>query len=218
MFADDDAYPFFIEENTYTMEEHGAPQFMGGYGGENTVDLFLDYLNEVLRHGATSPARYYYAPGEPGPQPNPALVWPLQLDLRVGNSALVGDDGLPLGDLNWYPEYAERWNPDVLITAVERVNDLLPDEFMLAQNYPNPFNPVTKIDFSLKTSSQINLSIYNILGQKVRTLVNRKMVVGAHFANWNGRDDSGSKMASGVYIYRLEGDSFSIQKKMILLK
>ena len=73
---------------------------------------------------------------------------------------MVGDDGKPVGDLNWYPEYAERWDPDVLIVGVEEDNDLLPEEFALAQNYPNPFNPETKIDFSLKASSQINLSIY----------------------------------------------------------
>jgi Secretion system C-terminal sorting domain len=220
MFEDKVTYPNFVEENTYTMAEYGHPLALGkeAYGGDKTKDLFLGYLQEVLNGRAVTPARYYFTPGEPDPQPNPALVWPLQLDLRVGNSALVGDDGKPVGDLNWYPEYAERWNPNVLVTDVEAVNDLLPEEYSLEQNYPNPFNPSTTINFGLKIDSDVSLRIYNVLGQEVATLVNTKLKAG-----FNKVDFNSTNLTSGVYFYRIEaagvdGSKFVSIKKMMFLK
>jgi len=89
-----------------------------------------------------------------------------------------------------------------------------PDEFKLLQNYPNPFNPSTNISFSLKESGKVNLDIYNMLGQKVATLIDQNMSKGDHAVTFNG-----SNLASGVYIYRLAVDNkFAAVKKMMLLK
>ena len=91
--------------------------------------------------------------------------------------------------------------------------EYLPFEFSLQQNIPNPFNPSTEISFSLPRRSLVNLNIYNLLGQKVETLVNKEMEAGSYNINWNGID-----AASGIYFYRLESGDFSETKKMLLLK
>ena len=93
-----------------------------------------------------------------------------------------------------------------------------PSDFVLSQNYPNPFNPLTNIQFTLKKNAQVKINVYNMLGQKVKTLVNRKMTAGSHIVAWDGQDNNGNKMASGIYYYRLESGSFNKARKMVMLK
>ena len=103
-------------------------------------------------------------------------------------------------------------------TAVERHDLAKVDEFQLFDNYPNPFNPTTSIMFSLPTSSHISLSVYNMLGQKVRTLVDEKLSAGSHTVSWNGQNEMGQPVSSGIYLYRIEG-SFGVKtKKMTFMK
>ena len=85
-------------------------------------------------------------------------------------------------------------------------------------NYPNPFNPETTIFYNLEQASKVELIIYNIRGQKVRTLVNEPQGKGKHQIIWNGKDDKNQAVASGVYLYRMKNGKFSSSKKMILLK
>ncbi len=94
----------------------------------------------------------------------------------------------------------------------------LAHQFSLSNNYPNPFNPTTTIMYSLARRAQVELSIYNLLGQKVTTLVNETVPAGYHSAVWNGTDDSGNQVASGVYLYQLRAGDYVESKKMILLK
>lgn len=91
-------------------------------------------------------------------------------------------------------------------------------DFKIYQNFPNPFNPSTTISFDIPTSSYVQLVIYNMLGQKVRTLVNQKLQHGSHSATWDGMTDTGLQVPSGVYLYKLKSDNFSDTKKMILMK
>ena len=88
----------------------------------------------------------------------------------------------------------------------------------LYQNYPNPFNPETAISFSLPNKTKINLSIYNIKGQKVKTLCNHEYSAGNHSIVWNGRDKNNKQVASGVYFYKLKTKDFVKVKKMLLIK
>ncbi|UCE24090.1 MAG: T9SS type A sorting domain-containing protein [Candidatus Zixiibacteriota bacterium] len=94
----------------------------------------------------------------------------------------------------------------------------LAHQFTLSNNYPNPFNPTTTIMYSLARKAHVELSIYNLLGQKVTTLVDETMPAGNHSAIWNGADDSGNRVASGVYLYQLRAGDYVESKKMILLK
>ncbi|MBU8934092.1 MAG: M28 family peptidase [candidate division Zixibacteria bacterium] len=97
-------------------------------------------------------------------------------------------------------------------------NDGLPHSFVLYQNYPNPFNPTTRISYYLQRTTDVRLTIYNILGQEVKLLVNGQQKVGQHELEWKGRNSSGRTVASGLYFYRLQTDDFEQTMKMLLLK
>ncbi len=100
----------------------------------------------------------------------------------------------------------------------EAENDTKPVHFHLFQNSPNPFNPTTTIDYDLPEASHINLVICNVIGQKVKTLVNSYQKGGHHSAQWNGRDMSGNLVGSGIYFYRIKAGNFSETKRMLLLR
>ncbi len=99
----------------------------------------------------------------------------------------------------------------------EEVEDI-PQVNALAQNYPNPFNPETSIAFSMKEAGRVTVDVYNVKGQKVKTLVDEYRQAGNHSVVWNGRDENNSKVASGVYFYKMRNGKFSSTKKMILMK
>ena len=99
------------------------------------------------------------------------------------------------------------------ITSIE-----LPSNYKLHQNYPNPFNPKTNIKFSLPKRSHVTIEIFNITGQKVRTVSNQTYEAGEHNVIWESRDDYGYKVSSGVYLYRLVTNEIVLNKKMLLLK
>jgi len=94
----------------------------------------------------------------------------------------------------------------------------LPTVLVLEQNYPNPFNPETQIRFSIPQASAVTLQIFNSAGQLVRTLVASNLAAGNHQFTWNATDDSGRRVASGVYIYWLRAGSFTAQHKLVLMK
>jgi len=96
--------------------------------------------------------------------------------------------------------------------------DVIPAITSLNGNYPNPFNPETEINFGLAKGDDVKLIVYNILGQKVKTLVNNPMNAGNHKVVWNGKNDSGQSVSSGVYFYRMTTNKYSKTAKMILMK
>ncbi|HEX9970964.1 MAG TPA: PKD domain-containing protein, partial [bacterium] len=102
-------------------------------------------------------------------------------------------------------------------TDVTEENESLPTKFALHPNFPNPFNPDTWISFDVPEISQVRISIYNRLGQKVRTLIDETKPAGRFQMKWNGADDFGRRVSSGIYFYQLETDKFTATKKMILI-
>ena len=108
-----------------------------------------------------------------------------------------------------------RTNSDFVgeLDGVKQTSSVVPASFSLLQNYPNPFNPTTKIEYSIAKAGYVSLKIYNILGQVVATLGNQYQNAGTYTATFDG-----SKLASGIYFYRLNAGSFSAVKKMLLLK
>lgn len=97
--------------------------------------------------------------------------------------------------------------------------NLIPLVTVLDGNYPNPFNPETTISFSVsQTSLFVNMTIYNLKGQKIKTLVNEVLSAGNHWVVWDGTDDNGKKVSSGVYLYKMEAGNYLETKKMILMK
>ena len=89
-------------------------------------------------------------------------------------------------------------------------------DFALGQNYPNPFNPTTIIPFSIDTPGYVTIRIYNALGQSVRTLTASHFTAGYHTILWDGRDDSGNWVGTGMYIYRIESGMHTAARKMLL--
>ncbi len=108
--------------------------------------------------------------------------------------------------LGWYPTY------------VNRIEQKIPTTFDLGQNYPNPFNPTTTISFSVPTQEHVVLTIYDMLGKEVNTLVDGQMSAGTFKVTWQGDSKYGQKVSSGVYFYRMQAGSFSSVKKMLMLK
>jgi flagellar hook assembly protein FlgD len=87
-----------------------------------------------------------------------------------------------------------------------------------SRNYPNPFNPSTTIRFSLPIATEGSLSIYNLKGQRIKTLAEGILAKGDHEVVWNGKDEHGEHVASGVYLYRIQAGAQSISKQMLLMK
>lgn len=120
------------------------------------------------------------------------------------------------------PEYMQD-SPDNLFpkefTKVETQQTItVPKAIRLSQNYPNPFNPETAIKFELPKRAFVTIQVYNALGQKIKTLIAEPRVAGDHIINWDGRNDSGKSVSSGVYFYSLEMGNFRQVKKMVLLR
>ncbi len=97
-------------------------------------------------------------------------------------------------------------------------NLIVPNSFELNQNYPNPFNPSTTIDFSVPEVSDVNVSVYDINGKLVNTLMNNTLASGTYSVVWNGDDINGSPVSAGIYMYNLTSGNVSITSKMVLVK
>lgn len=108
-----------------------------------------------------------------------------------------------------------------LVTFSDALGDdgaALPEVFSVSQNYPNPFNPSTNIMYSVAKRSHVSLEVFNLLGQKVKTLVDVEMDAGSYPVTWDGDNDEGSAVASGVYFYKMVAGDFVQTRKMMLMK
>ena len=153
-------------------------------------------------------------------------MWLTSSNYKLSSSLGQSITGGPIGvDTILYTGF---WNPRIIqMTPVEWEEvDLaqLPKEFGLRQNYPNPFNPATVIEYALPKASEVKIQIYNILGQRVRNLVDELQEPGYKMIHWDGTDDSGKEVSSGIYFYRIVAhtdqgsEDFVKCKKMTLLK
>ena len=102
--------------------------------------------------------------------------------------------------------------------AVNEKSDILPKEFALHDNYPNPFNPTTTIRFDLPKATDVSILIFNVLGQKIKTIDMSQINPGYHSVVWNATNDYGSQVSAGMYFYQLRTNDFIKTKKMVLLK
>ncbi len=145
-------------------------------------------------------------------------VWPYPLDLKPQNEKLwtAGDDGFPVGDLNWFPDNVKadylKYLDTVTVGIVNKNSEIVLD-YSLAQNYPNPFNPTTNIRFSIPQNGIVSLKVFNVLGEEVTELVNKELSSGTYNVDFDA-----SKLNSGIYFYTLSSGNFVQTKKMMLLK
>ena len=152
---------------------------------------------------------------------------PAQSSTDVSLTFITND--FPEGDF-WASLQIESNDPDegiyilpihMIVSAVTGLEDLtmeIPKEFQLFQNSPNPFNPTTVINYHLPKASQVDLVVYNMLGQRIKTLVSGRQDARQYKIRWDGTNDQGAKVASGIYIYQLRSEDNVATKKMILMK
>ena len=95
---------------------------------------------------------------------------------------------------------------------------MVPDEFALYQNYPNPFNPATRLRYDIPENSHVNIKIYDLIGRKVKTLVNQTQDAGFKSIIWNATNDYGKPVSAGIYLYQIQAGEYISTKKMVLLK
>ncbi|MBN1213554.1 MAG: T9SS type A sorting domain-containing protein [candidate division Zixibacteria bacterium] len=155
---------------------------------------------------------------------NASYGYPVAVD--VVGPAEPGKTYMSINGSTWY-DMGGDYNVDVAVrvrtvptfaVSVDDEEDGLPEGFSLSHNYPNPFNPGTTINYSIGYGTEIELSVYNALGQKIATLVDEPQAPGDYTIQWNGRDSNGREMSSGIYFYKLETGLYSESKKMVLLK
>jgi hypothetical protein len=125
--------------------------------------------------------------------------------------------GLPDG-LTAFAPVVRMQSPMVIRRPVGIGEEPIPFEYALKQNYPNPFNPETNIEFALPKESNVSLVVYNLLGQTVRTLVSGTVAAGAHTAHWDGKNENGANVPSGIYFYKLNTPEFFQTNKMVLVR
>jgi hypothetical protein len=196
--------------------------------GDDAVPLFIDVDldgDEDLFIGKDRGSISFYrnmgtasAPAFPASEATGSFV-----AIDIGNDsapALVdidndGDVDLFLGEREGGLYFFRRIPGTTGVTFPE--TKTLAQDFMLEQNYPNPFNPETTVQYRLPKASRVTLTIYNLFGQRVATLVDEQQLAGLHTARWNGINDSGRRVASGIYLYSLQVQGFSQSRKLVLL-
>lgn len=121
-----------------------------------------------------------------------------------------------------FPDFTNDWIPEPMldVTGVKQEDNRgsVPEPFDLGANYPNPFNPLTTIVYHLPRREQVSLEIYNTLGQQVRVLVDKNQSAGAQHIKWDGRDQTGHRLAAGVYLCRLQVGNYIAMRKLCLVK
>ena len=140
----------------------------------------------------------------------------------------VNTSSLEIGDYTGVIQLIPDYNPSaminniVMLTIIEELatsNEVvLPVDYALHQNYPNPFNPITDIKYDLPDNEEVLIVIYDIMGRQIRSLLHQKQLAGYHQVQWDGRNDFGETVASGMYVYALKAGKYLNTKKMVMLK
>jgi len=202
---------YFLPDGAYsdngagTLAEHGDGNYFHetynpDYALEFRISLDDILIDDDVRLTPTNGMR---TPFEPMIHDNDGNGWEGQLVLSSLNDDLAHST-------------CEVWSNTWIgtqLTMLSSEEEIVANEFALHQNYPNPFNPETTIKFSVPSTQDVNLSVYNMLGQKVVTLFSGELQGGSHIARWYAGD-----IASGVYIYKLSSSNKTITQKMLLLK
>ncbi len=131
---------------------------------------------------------------------------------------VIGEEMVITGEFQYTSTLVDVSWASIPTDVEDDSRNLLPQEYSLSQNYPNPFNPETTIEYNIPTRSHVTIEVYNILGQKTRTLVDELKSAGDFQITWDGNDSNGTKVSTGIYFYRIKANDFVKSRKMLLLK
>jgi hypothetical protein len=207
-FDDDGLVDFFIagsfNKKIFRVEYKGS----GSITDANSYDFTTVYDD-------ANAGRYYYIafPQDRKSQRDGQTL--VDMDGDGKRELVFTDQSDALGDATNYITILEA---DIAVSVEIPDISSLPESFELHQNYPNPFNPETIIRYDIPRAGYVRISVYNMLGEVIRTLVNGHKSLGSHEVRWNGKDDSGNQVVSGVYVYTIESGNFKKSRKMTLLK
>ncbi len=227
-------------KNNIIVNTYNTTSSYGIYKNTTTATLLSDY-NDIstvsgrigfLTVAQISLANWQTASAGDANSKTDTVVFVSSTDLHLagaslGNSNLAGTTGLGIttdidGDTRSatlpYMGADESITKPLKATGVNSVHNGLPTAYELGNNYPNPFNPTTQIRFALPQQSMAKLAVYDMLGREVCTLVDGMMNAGYFETTWNGKNNNGARVSSGMYMYRIEAGSFAASKKMLLLK
>jgi len=172
--------------------------------GENSLAQSSDnykLCTSVLSEGGRSASSTNYKVVATIGQPSPIG--------NVADSSFIGYYGF------WHEIFAQEVG---IKDRTANTASNLPNVFSLSQNYPNPFNPTTLIKYDLPRDCRVRLDVYNVVGQRVTTLVDGNQIAGYKSVSWDGRDENGCQVSSGVYLYRIQAGGFTQVRKMVLLR
>jgi hypothetical protein len=135
------------------------------------------------------------------------------------SSDFTDETVIQVNNLRWNEgEVVENAAQTTLSYALGIEEELLPDVYALHQNFPNPFNPITTLRYNLPENSLVSITIYDIMGREVKSLINQTQDAGFKSVIWNATNDYGKPVSAGVYLYQIQADEFVQTKKMVLLK
>jgi len=213
-------------------ENHGLRLSTPSYGQISNTDSAYYYFDESATGWIVETRIPWSLFAEAGAADGDKLFQPVNgtriaFDMTVHDSDEEGvmNGMLGLSEYNFDTSYqnpkdwthtwiGDKWTPTKVLKAV----DTVPFTFSLAQNYPNPFNPETTIDYSLANNAHVQISIFNVLGQRINLLVNEWRSAGPHSIQWDGRDYNGNLVASGIYFYHLKTENVTLQRKLMFMK
>jgi mannan endo-1,4-beta-mannosidase len=210
-----------------TMEEFGFPRDNGEYSPDSTTTYRDNYYTTLLQliydsaaTGAPIAGSNFWGWGGEGRSPNANFKWyagdPFVCDPPMEAQGLNSVFDTDISTINIINEHSLLMASLRVPTKVIEKNNIY--TFKLEQNYPNPFNPITTIRYTLNAPCLISLSVYNILGQKVKTLIHGFESSGIHLADWNGTNANNIPVASGIYFYSLQTEYSRLDKKMMLVR
>jgi hypothetical protein len=213
---------FDVDEDSQTVA--GSLTTAGAFGNPETVTLAFEgrYETDSDTVRLTPPAPWtgevIFVNGEISGSISDPNLFSVGLTLDV-----VGTYGLTQFIVNYtmtgaFQANGVLWANKSIETGVETAPGAPPADFVLYQNHPNPFNPTTTIRYQLVTPAEVSLTVYSIDGQQIRTLVNTRQPAGTHAITWNGRDHNGQRVASGVYLYRLQAGEQVLTRRMMMVK
>jgi hypothetical protein len=150
------------------------------------------------------------------------VIFKTGTDIYVGDPAdtsiYVASGSVGFRSMKWRIAVDDLEVTDIVSGISYDLLEEIPTSFNLEQNYPNPFNPNTQIRFDLPKASVVKLTIYNVLGQEIKTLINTSQNAGSHTITWNATNNMGQKVESGLYFYTLRAEGVQMTKKMILMQ